>query len=67
MLDDHGLLQQFIEFTVGPIITSSIAQLEDEESWAEASQSSLYKCGISETLLIWSRGMPCNSVGQEVF
>ncbi|KAL2038496.1 hypothetical protein N7G274_008835 [Stereocaulon virgatum] len=36
MWEDKGLLQQFIEHIVGPIITSSLAQLEDEWSWEEA-------------------------------
>jgi len=67
MLEDNGLLQQFIEFTVGPIITSSIAQLADEESWEEASQSSSYHCGFGEALLIWSRGMSSDPFTQEVF
>ena len=43
MRDDHGLLQQFLEYTVGPLITSSMAQLQDERSWEEASQSSSEK------------------------
>lgn len=37
MLEDNGLLQKFIEFTVEPIIKSSLAQLVDEDSWEEAS------------------------------
>ncbi|KAL6712779.1 actin cytoskeleton and mitosis protein [Lecanora helva] len=36
MLEDSGLLQQFVEHVIGPIIKSSTAQLEDEESWEEA-------------------------------
>ena len=37
MLENKGLLQQFIEFSVEPIIKSSIARLEDQVSWDEAS------------------------------
>ena len=40
MRDNNGLLQQFLEYTIAPMITSSIAQLQDERSWEEASQSS---------------------------
>ena len=42
VLDNKGLLEQFIEFAIGPIITSAIDQFRDERSWKEASQSSLY-------------------------
>ncbi len=35
--ENNGLLQQFLEYTIGPMITSSIAQLQDERSWEEAS------------------------------
>lgn len=41
MLDDEGLLQQFIEYTIGPIITASIQQLQEERSWQQARQSLL--------------------------
>ena len=67
MCEDKGLLQQFIEHSVGPIITSSLAQLEDEWSWEEASQSSLTKVGRGETLLMCSRGLSYNAIEQEVF
>ena len=43
MRDNHGLVQQFLEYTVGPMITSCIAQLQDERSWEEAGQSSFQK------------------------
>ena len=39
MHDDEGLLQQFVEYMIGPIMTSSIHQIEDEQSWKQASQS----------------------------
>lgn len=67
MLEDNGLLQQFIEFTVGPIITSSIIQLEDEESWEEARQSSPHNYVLGEPLLIRSRELSCNLIEQKVF
>ena len=66
MLEDNGLLQQFIEHTVGPIVTSSVAQLKDEWSWEEASQSSLIKAWCGKPLLMCSRGMSCNLIEQEV-
>jgi len=40
------LLQQYVEFTVSPIIRSSMAQYQDQKSWAKASQwsSNLVQC-----------------------
>ena len=67
MRDDNGLLQQFLEYTVGPMITSSIAQLQDERSWEEASQSSLQKVSVGERLLTCTREIANGSVEQEIF
>lgn len=36
MLGDEGLLQQFIEFTIGPIVTAAIQQVQEEMSWQQA-------------------------------
>ena len=66
LLEDNGIVQHFIEFTVGPIIKAAIARFDDESSWKEASQSSPFGCGCGERLLIGNRGMSCNCVGQEV-
>ena len=66
LLEDNGIIQHFIEFTVGPIIKASIAQFDDESSWKEASQSSQSGSRCSERLLIGIRGMSCNFVGQEI-
>jgi len=41
MLDEEGLLQQFVEYTIGPIVTASIRQVEEERSWQQARQSLL--------------------------
>ena len=38
MLDDAGLLEQFLEYTLGPIIQDSFRQVEDERSWDTARQ-----------------------------
>ena len=67
MRDNNGLLQQFLEYTVGPMITSSIAQLQDERSWEEASQSSFRKVPVSERLLMCTREIANISVKQEIF
>jgi len=67
MLGEKGLLQQFVEFTVGPIIQSSIKQLEDEDSWEQARQSHLNLSGYYAGMLIWSRGVSCGVVKQQVF
>ena len=66
LLEDNGVIQHFIEFSVGPIIKASIAQFNDDLSWKEASQSwpSGSRCG--ERMLIGSRGMSCNFISQEV-
>lgn len=66
MRDDHGLLQQFLEYTIGPLITSSMAQLQDEQSWEEASQSSLEKVLVGELLLMCTRKITSSSVKQEI-
>ena len=66
LLEEHGIVQHFIEFTVGPIIKASIAQFDDELSWKEASQSPPYGFRCGEPMLIGSRGMSCSLVGQEV-
>ncbi|KAL8775895.1 MAG: hypothetical protein Q9194_003526 [Teloschistes cf. exilis] len=36
MRDDQGLLQQFIEFTVGPIVHAAFREIEEEDSWKRA-------------------------------
>ena len=38
MMDDQGLLQQYIEYTVGPIINHAYLEVEDDRSWSRASQ-----------------------------
>lgn len=38
MLDDEGLLKQFLEYTLGPIIQDSFRQVGDERSWDIARQ-----------------------------
>ena len=38
VMDDEGLLSQFVEYTIGPIIAASFRQVKDEKSWAKASK-----------------------------
>ena len=38
MLQEDGLLQQFLDFTMGPIISQAMIQVQDENSWEEAGQ-----------------------------
>lgn len=66
LLEDNGVIQHFIEFTVGPIIKSSIAQYNDELSWKEASQFSPSRTRCGERMLIGSRGMSCDFVSQKI-
>ena len=40
MTEAGGFLEQFIEFTITPLIRSSIIEFQDQKSWAVASQSS---------------------------
>ena len=40
VLEEGGLLQQYIEITVGPIVRRVARQFEDERSWQQASQFS---------------------------
>ncbi len=67
MRDNNGLLQQFLEYTIGPMIKSSIAELQDERSWEEASQSSFQKVPVGERLLMCTREIANSSVEQEIF
>lgn len=67
MRDNNGLLQQFLEYTIGSMIASSIAQLQDERSWEEASQSSFQKVPVRERLLMCTREIANSSVEQEIF
>ena len=66
LLEDNGIIQHFIEFSVGPIIKASIAQFNDDLSWKEASQSLPSRSRCGERMLIGSRGMSCNFISQEV-
>ena len=66
LLEDNGIIQHFIEFTVGPIIKASISQFDDDSSWKEASQSSPSGSRCGERVLIGNRGMSCDFVGQKV-
>ena len=67
MRDNNGLLQQFLEYTVGSMLASSIAQLQDERSWEEASQSSFQKVPVRERLLMCTREIANSFVKQEIF
>ena len=62
LLEDNGVIQHFIEFTVGPIIKASIAQFNDELSWKEASQFLLSGFWCGERMLIGNRGVSCSLV-----
>ena len=53
VLADEGLLQQFIEYTMGPLITEAIGQVKDEQSWAKAGQFLLIIVVFYGTELIW--------------
>lgn len=66
LLEDNGIIQHFIEFTVGPIIKASVAQFDDDSSWKKASQSSPSGSRCGERMLIGNRGMSCDFVGQKV-
>ena len=60
--EDGGLLQQFVEFTVAPIIKSSLVKFEDEKSWALASQSSWIELSPFKQQLIVRRRMSCHLI-----
>ncbi|KAL8855136.1 MAG: hypothetical protein Q9221_000042 [Calogaya cf. arnoldii] len=36
MMDEQGLLQQFIEYTLGPIVHHAFLEVEDDRSWNQA-------------------------------
>ena len=66
MLENKGLLQQFIEYTIEPIIESSLAQLDDENSWKKASQSLLRMQYYLSNMLTWVRGVSDPPTKQEI-
>lgn len=66
MLEDGGLLQHFIEHSLGRMIQTSIVQLADEDSWDEASQFLLKVSSVSEKMLIWNRRVPNHSAAKEI-
>lgn len=58
MMDDQGLLQQFIEFTVGPIVNQAFQEVENDRSWKRASQSMIDKNLVQDIKLISHRRNP---------
>ncbi|KAL8736831.1 MAG: hypothetical protein Q9181_002295 [Wetmoreana brouardii] len=42
MMDDQGLLQQFIEFTMGPIVHAAFRDVEEERSWKRARKAQTF-------------------------
>lgn len=38
MSEEEGLLNQFVEFTLGPIVEKAFSEVKNERSWAKASQ-----------------------------
>ncbi|KAL8927951.1 MAG: hypothetical protein Q9208_002026 [Pyrenodesmia sp. 3 TL-2023] len=36
LMEDHGLLQQFIEYMIGPIVHEAFHEVEDDRSWQRA-------------------------------
>ena len=59
MTEDGGLLQQFVEFSVAPIIRSSIIKFQDEKSWSRASRWPIDLSLIILQKLIVDRGVSC--------
>ena len=67
VMDDEGLLSQFVEYTIGPIIAASFRQVKDERSWAKASKWSSAKAALTPLELTNDRGSPRCRPRQEVF
>ena len=61
MTEEGGLLQQFVEFTMAPIIKASLARFEDEKSWVRASQWIQNPKHAAERKLILGRRVSCVS------
>ena len=64
--EDGGLLQQFVEYTVAPIIRSSLVRLEDERSWTRASQWCCLMMCLFGQRLIKDRRESCVPAIEEV-
>ena len=67
MTEVGGLLEQFIEFTVTPIIRSTIMDFQDQKSWARASQTPEFTRWQTCQKLIDYRGMSSCDTSQEIF
>lgn len=67
MMDDEGLLSQFIEYAIGPVIAASFHQIKDERSWAKASMWLWTDQALRALKLTSNRGSPCGPTKQEIF
>ena len=56
LMEDQGLLQQFIEYTIGPIVREAFQEVEEERPWKRASQWLLLPTLSMTVMLMISRG-----------
>lgn len=66
LMEDQGLLQQFIEYTIGPIVHEAFHEVEEERSWQRASQWLMANHVSGQVKLITCREDPDRSTQQEV-
>ena len=64
-MDDEGLLKQFVEYTIGPIIAASFRQVKDERSWTKASMWSSIDTDLTR-ILTSCRGSTNSLTRQEI-
>ncbi|KAG8532156.1 uncharacterized protein KY384_003796 [Bacidia gigantensis] len=61
MTEDRGLLQQFVEFSIAPILKTAVAKFEDDKSWARAREYRDYllarKYCARWKLIAWNLGL----------
>ena len=58
MMEDQGFLQQFVEYTIGPLVDQAFQEVRDERSWHRASQSPYLSRKLQKSKLIYNRRSP---------
>lgn len=66
LMEDQGLLEQFIEYAIGPLVHEAFREVEEERSWKRASQWLMTNHVSRQVKLITCRGDANRSTLQQV-
>lgn len=66
MMDENGLLSQFIEYTLSHVVNDAIDKVNDQQSWERAGQWQERDC-LKLPKLIESRRSACDFALEEIF